>query len=116
MYSPADDSVYSGSSACISQLCPSAELVPVSYVLSYRPNCSANACWFGVTASPNCVMSGSPLPCGRSPNCWSYVRFSLTSRNTCLIVDGSPRRTGTGTGATLLLPLFAFTEPGVQPL
>lgn len=63
--------MYSGLSACISQLCPSAEFVPMSYVLSYSPNCLASACWFGVTFSPNCASDVSPLPCGMSPKTWS---------------------------------------------
>ena len=30
------------------------------------------------------------LPRGRSPNNWSYVRFSLMMYNTCLKTEGSP--------------------------
>ncbi len=34
---------------------------------------------------------------------------------TCLIVEGSPRRAGTGTGFALLPCLATSTEPGLQP-
>ena len=68
----------------------------------------------GVTVFPNWARLGSPLPRGSSPYTWSKVRFSFTSRNTCLMVDGSPTRLGTGT-ARARLPAACFTSPVPQP-
>ena len=44
------------------------------------------------------VRLGSPLPYFRSPNTWSYVRFSFMMKSTCVIGD----RSATFAGITVL--------------
>ena len=43
------------------------------------------------------------------------MRFSLTSMNTCLIVEGSPIRLGTATGGTMLPSTACLTSESAPP-
>jgi hypothetical protein len=53
----------------------------------------------GVSGRPNSASDGSPLPFVASPRTWSYLRFSLMMKTTCL----TPARTLAMVAASLAL-------------